>query len=136
MHLCSQDAVKLQCSPRATDDEASSGHCLFVCFVVLFCFCFCFLLKVHVRQWQKSKTQSWVNLRRRLWAFPRVKHDPRVPTWGACSLAFVHCQALLMGQLWEPGTVVGLLGAHKLAVTPPDIVCLGRGHRRWFGSIS
>ena len=37
-----------------------------------------------------------------------------------------------MGQLWEPGTVVGLLGAHKLVVTPPDIVCLGRGHRRTF----
>lgn len=106
--------------------------CWFVCFVVLFWFCFCFLLKVHERQWQKSKTQSWVNLRRGLWAFPRVKHGPAVPTWGACSLAFTHCQALLMGQLQEPGTVVGLLGAHKLVLTPPDLVCLGRGHRRTF----
>lgn len=37
-----------------------------------------------------------------------------------------------MRQLQEPGTVVGLLGAHKLVLTPPDLVCLGRGYRKTF----
>lgn len=47
-----------------------------------------------------------------------------------------------MGQLWEPGTVVSLLGPHKLLVKPPDVVRVleedtgDLSEQRWVGNIS